>query len=281
MSSESTLLGGRNCTRESRLASTSSSDESRSSESNLINRRNLTTLSLSSSNALHTSHLSHNLLSLLILDNLSLYHFLYLRIAQVAETDAMNLIQNNYQQVVVVTTLVHWRNLTLLAIEDPLQSVTGRMDVSNIVSSCSYILQLLYTITILLSILQEILSLRISTYEARELVVSCAVGIVRELNLLLDNCSHILINHSLAVANLEDDITLTQLNLVQCIHRSSIQCVDEGLVVLIHGLSILILLGCHPSLLTCLTILLSDSLEVCTSSESTMDRVCLCLSLSL
>ena len=32
-------------------------------------------------------------------------------------------------QVVVVTTLVHWRNLTLLAIEDPLQSVTGRMDV--------------------------------------------------------------------------------------------------------------------------------------------------------
>ena len=130
----------------------------------------------------------------------------------------MNLIQYNYQQVVVVTTLIHWRNLTLLGIEDPLQSITGRMDVSNIVSSCSYILQLLYTITILLGILQEVLSLRISTYEARELVISCAIGIVRELNLLLDNCSHILINHSLAVANLEDDITLTQLNLVQCIH---------------------------------------------------------------
>ena len=183
----------------------------------------------------------------------------------------MNLIQYYYEQVVVVTTLIHRRNLTLLALEDPLQGITGRMDVGYIVSSCCHIIQVLYTITALGCILQEILRLRISTYIARELVECCTVSIVRELNLLLDDCCHILGYHCLAVANLEDDITLTELKLIVCIDRSCIQGVDECLVVLIHSLSILILLGSHPSLLTSLTILLCKCLEVCTSSKSAVD----------
>ena len=96
---------------------------------------------------------------------------------------------------------------------------------------------------------------------------------------LLDHSSHVLLNHTLLVENLENNITLPQLNRVQSIDRCSIQSIDESLVVLVHALSKLILLGSHPSLLASLTVLLGNGLKVSTTSNSSLDRVCLHLSL--
>ena len=192
----------------------------------------------------------------------------------------MNLIEYNYQQVVVVTTLIQWRYSTFLSLKQPLQSLTSSVDVCQVVNRCCHILQVLYIVTTLSCVLQDVVSCLVSTYEARELVVSGTIGILREIDALLDNSSGIFLNHCLTIANLEDHITLTQLKFRSSIHSLSIQSIDESLVVLIHSLSILILLSCHPSLLTSLTILLSDCLEVSTTSDSTLDRVSLGLSLS-
>jgi peptidyl-prolyl cis-trans isomerase D len=82
------------------------------------------------------------------------------------------------------------------------------------------------------------------------------------------------------VQDLKDYISLTQLKLVQRIDSCCVQCIDECLVVLIHRLGILILLGSHPSLVTSLAILLSDSLEISTTGNSALNRICLSLSLS-
>ena len=154
------------------------------------------------------------------------------------------------------------------------------MDVCYIVNRSCNILQVLNLVTFLSCILQEILRLRISTYETRELVVSCTVSTLREVDRLLDNGSGILADHCLAVKNLKNYISLTQLKLVQRVNCCSIQCIDECLVVLIHRLSILILLSSHPSLVTSLAILLSNSLEISTTGNSALNRICLSLSLS-
>ena len=158
MSREYTLLSSRNSTRKSRFACTSRSYKYRSCESNLINLRNLSTLRLSCSDILNTIQFSFNHLCLLVLDYLSLNHLLYLRIIQATETNTINLIKYYNQKVIVVTTLIHRRHRTLFSLKNPLESLTSRMNVCYIVSSCCNILQILNLITALCSILHNLIS---------------------------------------------------------------------------------------------------------------------------
>ena len=78
----------------------------------------------------------------------------------------MNLVKNNYQQVVVVATLIERRNSTFLAVKDPLQSLTCSVDVGYVVSISCNVLQVLNLITVLRSVLEQVLRLLVGAYEA-------------------------------------------------------------------------------------------------------------------
>ena len=166
---------------------------------------------------------------------------------------------------VIVATRIHWRNVALLCIKEPLQCVACAMDVSQIMLCSCNILSLLHSVTTLCSILLNVCSSLISADKRRELIVSLAVSVVREYDILFDDCSNIFFSHTLSVKYLNNDISLTQWNVLCFVNSHCVQVVDIVLCIIVHRRCTLILLSCHPCLLSGLTILLSKCFKVCAS----------------
>ena len=186
----------------------------------------------------------------------------------------MYVVEHNNQQMVVVAALVHLRNITLLCLEDPLQCVACRVDASEIVLGGCYVLALLYCVTVLLGVLHDVFSGLVCAYECAELVVCCRVSLTRELDVLLYDSSHILVNHVSAVKNLDYNAALCKVNLLDFVCRHGVEALNEVLGVVVKRGSRLVLCGGNPVLLTVLSVLLGDGLEVSTAAESCVNRVC-------
>ena len=146
----------------------------------------------------------------------------------------MNLSKTNYEEVVIVTTLIKRRNITFLSIENPLESFVSRVDVSHIVLRIYHVTESLQCVTILLSVLFESLDSLVFTYILRELIVSLRVSILRESDFSLDDSSDILSSHRLAVAHLNDDVATISGDILELAHACIVENVKIILGVLIE-----------------------------------------------
>ena len=90
---------------------------------------------------------------------------------------------------------------------------------------------------------------------------------------MLNNSYVVLGNESLASSNLQHDVALRELEVLQLTSLQRVEGLDVSLGISIDGLSALVHSRGHPLLSTCLTILLSDSLEIGTTLQSGVDAV--------
>ena len=136
-----------------------------------------------------------------------------------------------------------------------------------------HILALLNVITVLLGVLHDVLSCLVGAHESAELVVSSRIGLAREIDVLLHDSSHILVDHILAVKHLNNEATLSEVDLLDLVNTHGVESLNIVLCVLIHRRSRLILACCHPCLLASLTIFLCNNLKVGTTLKSCVNRV--------
>ena len=185
----------------------------------------------------------------------------------------MNLCQGYNKQVVIVTTLIQRRYLTLLGIEDPLHCLTGRTETYYIVLVIEHILTLLNLETELSGILLEVSDSLVLRYILAELIICVRISLLREIDGVLNNSYIILVDHCLAGCYLKDDATcreLKELNIIDC---KSLDAVKVVLAVLIHSVRVLVHCRGEPLLCTLLTVLLGCCLKVSTCLESYKDTV--------
>ena len=177
---------------------------------------------------------------------------------------------------VIIATLVEWRNLTLLSTKEPLKCIMCTLNTTNIMLSSRKVVKRLYTIARLRSILLKFSNRRALSNKLRELIISIAACILREVNRLLDNSCSCLSCESFLVENLQNNITLCERKVLSSIHLTIKQSIDKSTIINTHSWCHLILLTSKPSLLTRLTVTLSESLKVSSASQSLLNRVSLC-----
>ena len=135
------------------------------------------------------------------------------------------------------------------------------------------VLALLHLIAALRGILCDVLGGAVGANERAELVIGCAIGVLREVDGLLHNGCGVLRDEVLAVHHLHDDVTLRQGDVLQLAGCHRVERKEVVLGVVVHRGSVLILACGEPGLLAGLTVLLGDSLEVATSLQSVEDGV--------
>ena len=261
-------------TTEGGLAGACRAHEDRSSESNLVDRCDDSALSLSSCEARCTLSLSHQHLSLLVAEHLGLDHLLDLRIVEVTIADRMDTCADDEEEIVtIVATLIERRDITDLSVEEPLHSITCRVDTSKVVLRCRNISSFLHTVTVLGCILIDSVRCSVSTDESAELVIDSAASILRVIDSLLDDGSGVFFYHVLTIENLDNDVTLCRGDVLCLLRSHRQQCVEVSLGVVVHRIRVLIHTSGEPLLAAFLTIFLGESSEVSATSESLVDRV--------
>ena len=222
-------------------------------------------------NALHTGQLTLQLLELLVAQNLLLN--LVLDGIQSTVAHRMDLGHRTYQQVVVVATLVQRANLTFLRIEDPLHRLTRRTQTGYGVLTVEHVLALLDSITELSGVLLKVGQSLVLTHILAELVISVGIGLLGEIDCVLHNGHVILIDHSLASGHLKDDVARGERQVLQVVNSQRLDTVQVVLRILIHRGRVLVHGGGQPLLLTFLTVLLGQSLEIGTGLQSVIHTV--------
>ena len=92
----------------------------------MVNGSDDSTLCLCGGNACNALGLGHQHLSLLVAKHLRLDHLLDLWVIERTIANRMNSGADHYEKVVAIgSALIHWRDIALLSIKEPLHGVTS------------------------------------------------------------------------------------------------------------------------------------------------------------